>query len=102
VESTADTEVLSQSLQHATYDAGADPLLKAAMAGLVGRITLRQIGPRSTGAQNVQNSVKHFTPVFPGPATAILAAFRLGNQGVKQSPLGVGQVSGMVGRHFPE
>ncbi len=102
VESAADTEIVCQRFQDAAHHAGAHPLLKPAVTGLVGRVAFRQIGPRSARTQNVENSVEHGPPVLPGAATAIPAAFRFRNQGVQKRPLGVGQVSGVVGRHPQE
>jgi hypothetical protein len=46
-------------VQQPSQRAVALPLLKTAMAGLIGRIAFGQIVPRSTGAQNPKNAVQH-------------------------------------------
>lgn len=100
VESAADVKVFGQRFQDAMQHTGAHPLLEATMTGLVGRVPFGQVGPRSTGTQDIQNPVEHFAAAFPGPSAAILAALGFRNQGIKQCPLSVSQVSGVVGRHL--
>src|SRR5216684_2718122 len=61
------------------------------IAGLVGRITVGQIVPRSTGAQNPKNSVQHGSRIAPGPTTTVGTS--LGSeQGLEDLPLRLGQV----------
>jgi hypothetical protein len=50
IESTTAAQVFGQRLQHTAHDTGANPLLETAVAGLVRRIPLGQIGPRCAGA----------------------------------------------------
>jgi hypothetical protein len=100
VESAAAAEVFGQRLQHAAHDARADPLLEAAMTGLIGRVAFRQIRPGGTRPQDIQDTVQDFPSVPPRATTAILAALWFREQWVQQRPLGIGQVSGVVGRHF--
>jgi hypothetical protein len=101
MEFTAGPQVLGQSLQRSAHHAGTDPLLKPAMAGLVGRIALGQVGPGGAGAQDVQDSVEGLAPSLPGAATPVGAALGFRNQGVQQRPLGIGQISRVVEWHLP-
>src|SRR6266852_6185919 len=58
---------------------------------LVERITVGQIVPRSTGAQNPKNSVQHGSRIAPGPTTTVGTS--LGSeQGLEDLPLRLGQV----------
>ena len=56
--------------------ASADPLLEAAMAGLVRRIFLRQFAPLRSRSQHPQHAVQHGTCVVPRTAAVILAPCR--------------------------
>src|SRR5258708_14938337 len=61
------------------------------MAGLIGRITVGQIVPRSTGAQHPKNSVQHGSRIAPGPTTTVGTS--LGSeQGLEDLPLRLGQL----------
>jgi len=99
VEPTADPDVFGQRLQHASHDARAHPLLEAAMTVLIRWVAFRQIRPGGAGPQDVQDSVQNFPPVPPRTSTAILAALGFRDHRVQQRPLGIGQASGVVGRH---
>ena len=66
------------------------PLLKAAMAGLVGRIAVGQVVPGSAGAQNPKNAVQHRPRVPPRPPA--LAPGRSAQKRLENNPLGVGEV----------
>ncbi len=60
------------------------------MTGLVGRITTRQIVPRSAGTQNPKDTVQHRSRILPRPATPVLPAFRT-KHWFEHRPLGVGE-----------
>jgi hypothetical protein len=76
------------------------PLLKAAMAGLIGRIAVGQIVPRSAGAQDPQNSVQHGSRIAPRPTSTVEASFR-SKQGFELGPLRLGQIHAPDLRQFP-
>ncbi len=50
-------EVFGQSFEHVAKDSFFDPLLKAAMAGLVGGIALGKILPGCSGTQDPEDAV---------------------------------------------
>jgi hypothetical protein len=77
-------------VQQASQRAIALPLLKAAMAGLVGRIAVRQIVPGSAGAQNPEDSIQHGARIAPGSPT--LAMRRHVENRLENRPLGVAEV----------
>ena len=54
MESSTQAQLLRHCLQNATHDTGAHPLLKTAMASLVGRISVWKIGARCARAQDVE------------------------------------------------
>jgi len=62
-----------QQAQHVNQLALADPLLKPAMARLVGRIFLRHLDPLRSAAKNPEHAVEHRTRVVPRTATVVLA-----------------------------
>ena len=68
------------------------PLLEAAVAGLVGRVTLGQIAPGCSGAQDPKNAVEDVAGVSPGPTPAIRSTRRLGDQRFQHLPLLVGKI----------
>jgi hypothetical protein len=92
VEYTAGFEILGQGFQNSPHHSGTNPLLKASVAGLKGRIPLRELGPWGTGSQYPQNTVQHGPAAFPRPSSTILSLFRLRDERVENCPLGVGQV----------
>ena len=94
VESAADMQVFRQRFQYAAHHTRANPLLEATMTGLVGRIAFGQVGPRSTRAQDIQDTVQHISARTPRSAATILTPYRFGNQRIEDRPLGVGEVSG--------
>lgn len=75
------------------------PLLKAAMAGLVGRVAVGQIVPRSAGAQNPEDAVQHGSRLAPGP-TATIGTSLGSEQGPDYLPLRLGQVHALDLREF--
>ena len=56
-EPTGRLGVEGEGLEKSLHYAAANPLLKTAMTGLIRRIAVRNIGPRSTSPQHPQNSV---------------------------------------------
>ena len=83
MESSTQAQLLRHCLQNATHDTGAHPLLKTAMASLVGRISVWKIGARCARAQDVEYAVKHLTPAAPRTAAAILAPLWFGDQRIQ-------------------
>ena len=78
-------------MQQSGQGAVALPLLKAAMAGLVGRVAVGQVVPRSASAQNPKNAVQHRARLAPGP-TATIGTSLGSEQGPDYLPLRLGQV----------
>src|SRR4029434_7979519 len=63
-------ELLGEGLEDAPQHARADPLLKPAVACLIRRIPVWQVGPRSAGPQDPQNAIEHGTGLSPrAPST---------------------------------
>ena len=92
-------QVFGQRVQQPSQRAVALPLLKTAMAGLIGWIAVGQIVPRSTGAQNPENAVQHGTRIAPGP-TSTIGASLWSKQGLELFPLRLGQVHAPDLRYF--
>ena len=69
------------------------------MAGLIGRIAVGQIVPRSTGAQNPENAVQYRSRIAPGPTTTI-GTPPGSEQGPQYLPLHFGQVHALDLRSF--
>src|SRR2546422_11438410 len=69
------------------------------MASLVGRVPLRNIGPRSAGAQHPQNAVQHSATIFPRSPSSISATYWFRDKVVQRFPLHVREVSGICERH---
>jgi hypothetical protein len=84
-------EIFGEALQEPIESAAALPLLKAAVAGLVRRVALRQIRPRGAGAQDPQHAVEHGARIGPRPATTIRSTARPKRR-FEHRPLGVGEV----------
>ena len=75
--------------------AGADPLLKPPVAGLIRRIAVRQVGPRGAGPQDPQDAIEHGTVLPPRAPSTVFAARQLGQEGPNEVPLLVREVTGM-------
>jgi len=59
---------------------GLGPLLEPAVAGLVGRIAARQIGPGGTGAKNPEDPIDDRPVVLPGTPSSRARALGLGQK----------------------
>lgn len=88
-------ESLGEDLEDAPQHARADPLLKPAVACLIRRITVWQVGPRSAGPQDAQNAIEHGTVLPPRAPSTVLSARQLGQERPNEVPLLVGEVTGM-------
>ena len=64
-------EVFGQALEYPLEPAAALPLLKAAVAGLIGRIAARQVVPRCAGPQHPEHAIQDGSRVRPGPPAPI-------------------------------
>jgi hypothetical protein len=64
-------QMLSQEAKHSDEPALANPLLKAAMASLVGRVLARHLCPLGATAENPQHTVQHRPRVVPWTASVI-------------------------------
>ena len=88
-------ECLGEDFEDAPQHAGADPLLKPPVAGLIRRIAVRQVGPRSAGPQDPQDAIEHRTVLPPRAPSTVFAARQLGQEGPNEVPLLVREVTGM-------
>ena len=91
IDLAAIAQVLGESLEQAIQPATALPLLKAAMAGLIGRIPPRQIVPRRAGPQHPEHAVQDGPRVGPRPP-AMIGAPTGTKRGFEHGPLGVSEV----------
>jgi hypothetical protein len=57
--------MVSQHIQRLFEFSRPDPLLKSPVAGLEGRITIRQFTPLRAGSQHPQNSIQYRSRVMP-------------------------------------
>src|SRR5882672_8346640 len=84
-------QIFGERVQEPGQRAVALPLLKSAMAGLVGWIAVGQIVPRSTSAQDPKNPVQHGSRIAPRPTSTVGASF-WSKQGFELGPLRLGQI----------
>ena len=88
-------EGLREDFEDGPQHAGADPLLKPAVACLMRRIPVWQVGPWGAGPQDPQNAIEHGTVLPPRAPSTVLAARQLGQEGPNEVPSLVGEVTGM-------
>ncbi len=86
-------QCLSEDRENDPQRAGANPMLKAAMARLVRGIAVEKIGPGSACPQDPQDFVEHCAVLFPGASTTILTPGRYEQEGLKDFPLIVAGVT---------
>ncbi len=79
-------------MKHALERSVAAPLLKPAVARLVGRVSFaREILPSRTAAKDPQNAVQDVARILPRTPSPVLASSRLPNQRCHERPLLFGQ-----------
>ena len=83
-------EIFGQCLEHAPECACAYPALKAAMAGLIGRIAIRQVFPRRAGAKDPEDAVQHVARIAPRSTASVAPDARLRQERCENGPLRVG------------
>ena len=83
-------QLMGKQAQHFDQLAFANPLLEAAMTGLIGRILGGHLRPLCTAAKNPEHTMQHCPRVVPGAAAVILAT-RRAQQRLHQLPLFVCQ-----------
>ena len=88
---SAVAEIFGEALEQPIETATALPLLKAPMAGLIGRIASRQIVPRRAGAQHPEYAVEHGPRIRPRAPPSIGAAPRTERR-FEHRPLRVSEV----------
>ena len=101
IEFAARPQIFGEGLQQLRQRAVALPLSKAAMAGLVGRLTVAQIVPRSSGAQNREYPIQHGSRIAP-QATSIIRASPESEQRPECLPLRLDQVHALPLRQFAQ
>lgn len=85
-------EILRQRVENPLQRPVPAPLLEVAMAGLIRRITVRQVCPLGSGAQDPEHTVPDLAQILPRAATTILAPPVLRQQRRDQLPLGVREI----------
>jgi hypothetical protein len=94
-------EVLGQGFEHPAKDPFLYPLLKAAMAGLVGRVAFGKILPGRSGAQYPEDAIQDVAWVPPGSASPVFPSRRIRDKGLQYFPLLVREVHARL-RLLPE
>ncbi len=89
-------ERLRENFEDGPQQAGADPVLKSSVAGLIRRIAVRQVGPGSRGPQNPEDAVEHGAVLPPGTPSSVWPARQLWHEGPVKVPLLVGEVTRMT------
>ena len=79
-------EVPSERLEHPLQGSVPTPLLKAAMAGLVWRVTVWQILPGCSNAKHPEDPVQYVARISPRPAPSIRPAARPPQEGFHDPP----------------
>lgn len=88
-------ERLRENFEEAPKQAGADPVLKSPVAGLIRRMAVREVRPRGPGPQNPKDAVQYGAVLFPGTPSAVFPVRERGQEGADEGPLPVGEVTGM-------
>ena len=88
-------ECLGEDLEDGPQHARVDPLLKPAVACLIRRLPVWQVGPRNAGPQDPQNAIEHSTVLPPRAPSTVVSARQLGQEGPNEDPLPVGEVTWM-------
>src|SRR5262249_59682646 len=66
IQMTFVVECLREDFEDAPQYAGTHPVLKSPVAGLIGRVSVRQVGPRGAGPQNPEDAIEHKAVLPPG------------------------------------
>src|SRR5215471_3961723 len=70
IQMTFVVECLREDFEDAPQYVGAHPVLKSPVAGLIGRVSVRQVRPWSPGPQDPEDAVEYGTVLFPrAPST---------------------------------
>jgi len=85
-------EIRRERLEDPPQRAALGPALKASMTGLIGRVSIGEILPRRTRAQDPQDAIQHVARVAPWPPTPVAAQARLRQEWRENRPLRVSQV----------
>jgi hypothetical protein len=85
-------KVFGQSFEHFAQNSFLDPLLKATVAGLVGRVAFGKVLPGRPGAQYPQDAVQDLAWVSPGPASSVFSSRWLWDKRLQYFPLLVCEV----------
>ena len=96
VELAAVAQVGSERLEHTPEHALTNPLLHAAMAGLIRGKFARQRLPRRTGPEDPEDPVEHGTRGHAWAALAVLTWRRRGDQRPNNTPLLVRELHGLL------
>jgi hypothetical protein len=88
-------ECLREDFEDAPQYPGAHPVLKSPVAGLIGRVSVRRVRPRSPGPQDPEDPVEYGTVLFPRALSTVCAARQLGQEGPDESSLLIREGTGM-------
>src|SRR4029453_10004611 len=88
-------EGAGEDFEDGPQHAGADPLLKPPVAGLVRRIARWQVRPWSAGPQDPEDPIQHSAVLSPGAPSTVVAPRQLGQEAANHFPLLVREVTAM-------
>jgi len=93
VQLSTTTQVLGERSEDLFQSAVAHPALKPPVAGLVRRVTSRQVLPRSARTQDPEHAIEDVSRIAEGPTTSVLEKrLFLREKRLDQSPLLFGEV----------
>jgi hypothetical protein len=74
-------ERLRKDFEDGLQQAGADPVLKSPVAGLIRRIAVREVRPRGPGPQNPKDAVEYGAVLLPGAPSAVFRRASVASRG---------------------
>jgi hypothetical protein len=85
-------QIGGEDLQEPSQGPVPHPALEAAMTRLIRRVSVGQIFPRRSGAQDPQDAIQHIAGIAPRSPAAIAAEARRREQRFEDGPLRVSEV----------
>jgi hypothetical protein len=90
-------ERLREDFEDGPQQAGADPVLKSPMAGLIRGIAVGQVGPGRSGPQDPEDAIEHRAVRSPRAPSTVRPTRQAGLEGANEGPLLVREVTGVTG-----